>query len=293
MKEEIISLITKGDHEIALKQLLSTIHKKSKYRNELIILSNQLSIWNTEKRTGLNPNNYDLNRITNSILKVTNLHFDDPSLTIDSIWNVSSLEKELNTSIQKNSKEELIEILKSNSFLFYFIYFRKYGINPPFYDVKIGDYTFDFCWLNDNSDGPEWVLILILPPGINVLGLNNKPSKELEENIEYINSAMNFIESYKGKVKDVFVATYKFRYVLVGGSSDFWQIDKNASWRQKFNNKSKIELRSQGVFKKSIALYKNYSSEYWSFEENPVSRDFSKLKEFYFEDGYLERWKRI
>ena len=82
-----------------------------------------------------------------------------------SVWNVNKAEQQLNKSFDNNSETELLKVLKNNSFLFYELYSRKYGIQPNFKEISFGGkYRCDFAWLNDNSDGPEWVFVEIEKP---------------------------------------------------------------------------------------------------------------------------------
>jgi len=56
---------------------------------------------------------------------------------------------------------DLLIVLKDNSFLFYELYSRKYGLQPVFREISFGaKLRCNFAWLNDNSDGPKWVGVL-------------------------------------------------------------------------------------------------------------------------------------
>jgi hypothetical protein len=64
--------------------------------------------------------------------------------------------------------------LKAKSFLFYDLYKRKYRIHPVFSEVSFGGvYKTDFVRLNDDSDGPEWVLVEIEKPRMNLFKEND------------------------------------------------------------------------------------------------------------------------
>ncbi|MGH1380346.1 MAG: hypothetical protein ACRAU9_05360 [Shewanella xiamenensis] len=72
------------------------------------------------------------------------------------VFDKKDVEKKLQQAFEQNSEHELLSILKDNSFLFYDLYDTKWGIRPNFAQVPFGSkYRSDFCWLNDNSDGPE------------------------------------------------------------------------------------------------------------------------------------------
>lgn len=73
------------------------------------------------------------------------------------VFNKEKVREELLEIIADNSERRLLALVKENSFLLFDIYSRKYGIQPNFSEVPFGrKYRCDFCWLNDNSDGPEW-----------------------------------------------------------------------------------------------------------------------------------------
>ena len=53
-----------------------------------------------------------------------------------SVWNINNVENDLNKSFENNSEVELLSVLKNNSFLFYELYSRKYGIQPNFMEIS-------------------------------------------------------------------------------------------------------------------------------------------------------------
>lgn len=104
-------------------------------------------------------------------------------------FNIEDVRKNLNSAFDNNSETELLAVLKKNSFLFYPLYSRKYGIQPSFSEVSFGDsLRCDFCWLNDNSDGPEWVLVEVEKPRLKLFTAKNKPTSELNSAIEQVRS---------------------------------------------------------------------------------------------------------
>ena len=92
-------------------------------------------------------------------------------------WNIEETEKKLKMAFQANSELDLLEILKGNSFLFYELYYRKCGVQPNFTEISFGgEYRCDFAWLNDNSDGPEWVLVEVEKPRMRLFNKNGDGS---------------------------------------------------------------------------------------------------------------------
>lgn len=95
---------------------------------------------------------------------------EEEIVEIQKTWNIDLVKKELENIFNNNSEIDLLSVLKSNSFLFYELFTRKYGIQPIFHEVSFGNnYRCDFAWLNDNSDGPEWVLVEIEKPNMQLL----------------------------------------------------------------------------------------------------------------------------
>jgi hypothetical protein len=49
-----------------------------------------------------------------------------------STWNLDKVEQDIQKAFDNDSEQELLEILKMNSFLFHDLYSRKFGIQPCF-----------------------------------------------------------------------------------------------------------------------------------------------------------------
>lgn len=110
-------------------------------------------------------------------------------IEIQKTWNIDLVKKELENIFNNNSEIDLLSVLKSNSFLFYELFTRKYGIQPIFHEVPLGNnYRCDFAWLNDNTDGPEWVLVEIEKPNMQLFTKKNEPTQNLNHAIEQVRS---------------------------------------------------------------------------------------------------------
>ena len=108
---------------------------------------------------------------------------------IHSTWGIARVCAELTTAFEENSEQKLLSVLKDNSFLFYELYSRKYGIQPVFREINFGgELRCDFAWLNDNSDGPEWVLVEVEKPKMKLFTQKNEPTSELNHAIEQVKS---------------------------------------------------------------------------------------------------------
>lgn len=87
-------------------------------------------------------------------------------LPIDKMeWDINGAEESIREAFERNSETDLLEVLRKNSFLFYDLVGRKYGVQPIFHEVRLGaKLRCDFAWVNDHSYGPEWVLVEVEKP---------------------------------------------------------------------------------------------------------------------------------
>lgn len=208
--------------------------------------------------------------------------------------NYGQIKKQLDEVFASNSENELLKILKNNSILFYELYSRKHGIQPNFSEVSFGDtYRCDFAWLNDNSDGPEWVLVEIEKPNMKLFTKKKESSSELNHAIEQIKSWDRYFEDNPGEKKRIFGAVSRFKYILVAGNIDDWNTEDAVKWRKQHNKDNKIEIRSSNVFYKALNLFNEHEEEFWSFKENPVSLSHTELEKYWKEYDYMEMWRKI
>lgn len=112
----------------------------------------------------------------------------------------------------------MLSVLKDNSFLFYELYSRKYGIQPVFREINFGgELRCDFAWLNDNSDGPEWVLVEVEKPKMKLFTQKNEPTSELNHAIEQVKSWERYFDENPSEKKRIFGAVARFRFILIVG----------------------------------------------------------------------------
>jgi hypothetical protein len=195
--------------------------------------------------------------------------------------------------LRENSERKLLALLKENSFLFSDIYSRQYGIQPNFAEVPFGTkHRCDFCWLNDNSDGPEWVLVEIEKPEITLFNKGGDPSAELNHAIEQVRAWDRYFSTNPNEKSRIFGAVSKFRYVLVVGSKEAWESNSAALWKSHFNNTNNIEIRSTDTFIKSINRF-HEDPRYFSFEQYPHSWGSSKLSDYCNSYQYILHWKNV
>ena len=208
--------------------------------------------------------------------------------------NIEKTKIELDEAFSSNSETKLLKILKNNSILFYELYSRKHGIQPNFAEISFGDtYRCDFAWLNDNSDGPEWVLVEIEKPNMKLFTKKNEPTYELNHAIEQVKSWDRYFEDNPGEKKRIFGAVSRFKYILVAGSIEEWNTENAIEWRKHHNKESKIEIRSSNIFYKALNLFAEHKEEFWSFKENPVSLKHTELEKYWQEYDYLDFWRKV
>ena len=204
------------------------------------------------------------------------------------------IEKDLQNAFKENSERKLLEILKKNSFLFYELYRRKYAICPCFSEVPFGNkYRCDFCWLNDSSDGPEWTLVEIEKPKMQLFTSKNDPTASLSHAIEQVNSWKMYFDENPSEKRRIFGAVSRFRYILVVGEKESWSEEFAARWRRDKNNNSFFEIRSCDVFNRAIKHVKTEFELFWSFVKHPTCLQSSELEQFWKKHAYICEWRKI
>lgn len=209
-------------------------------------------------------------------------------------WDPDKVKEKLDSAFKNNSELELLKLLKSNSFLLYELYSRKFGIQPAFHEINFGGkHRCDFAWLNDNSDGPEWVLVEIEKPNMKLFTKGGVPTKELNHSLEQIRSWQRYFDENPQEKKRIFGAVAKFRYILVAGNISDWDSEQAILWRKHHNSTTNIEIRSSDVFYRAIELLEKSSSMLWSFDEHPITLPHNELEKFWKNYGYMERFRKI
>ncbi len=214
--------------------------------------------------------------------------------TTHSIWDISKVENDLQNAFSNDSETELLKVLKDNSFLFYHLYSRKGGIQPVFREISFGTkIRCDFAWLNDNSDGPEWVLMELEKPRMRIFNADGKPSSELNGAIEQVKSWQRYFHENPMEKKRIFGAVAKFRWILVAGDKSEWDKEAAMKWRSFHNSTSNIELRSTDIFNRALQDYKENPNAFWSFEEEPVTLGFAGLEDYWKGYDYMDLMRKV
>jgi hypothetical protein len=210
------------------------------------------------------------------------------------IWEIPSVEKQLKKCFSKNSELDLLKILKDNSFLFFHLYSRRGSVQPIFREVELGSkIRCDFCWLNDNSDGPEWVLLEVEKPRMKIFTKKKKPTAELNAAIEQVRSWERYFSKRPAAKSEIFGAVAKFRYILVAGDKDSWADEDAMNWRSHNNATTEFEIRTSEVFWRAIEDFKKDPKEFWSFKKRPKTLEFKKLEDYWKGYGYMGNMRKI
>jgi hypothetical protein len=213
---------------------------------------------------------------------------------IITVWDKEKVTADLKSAFDNNSEEQLLAVLKDNSFLFYELYSRKYEIQPVFREINFGGgLRCDFAWLNDSSDGPEWVLVEIEKPRLELFKKNNEPTHQLNHALEQVKSWRRYFNENPSEKRRIFGAVGRFRFILVVGDKDDWATDHASKWRIDNNKETDIEIRSSEIFNRALKILAEHPGELWSFAENPKTLPPSDLKEYWENYGYMDRWRQL
>lgn len=213
---------------------------------------------------------------------------------VKAVWDIEEVKQKLLAAYKSNSETAVLAILKDNSFLFYDLFSRKYSVQPIFRELSFGgDFRCDFAWLNDNSSGPEWVLVEIEKPEMRLFKNDGKPTAPFQAAIEQVKNWDQYFQQNQGEMRRIFGAVAQFRFVLVTGTHEEWQTEHVQKWRMYHHKTSAIEIRSMQTFFNSIAILKTHPGEFWSFEERPSTLSHSKLRDYWQNYPYMDRWRQI
>jgi hypothetical protein len=210
------------------------------------------------------------------------------------VWNLEDVRRTLTQAFEANSETQLLTLIRNNSFLLYELYSRKHGIQPPFAEINFGtDYRCDFAWLNDNSDGPEWILVEVEPPKLELFTRNADPTQRLNHSIEQLRSWRRYFDRNPLEKRRIFGAVHKFRLILVVGDLQDWQQESALHWRADHNKNLDVEIRSSNVFWKALEHITDNPTDFWSFAEYPRCRSHRELSEFWQSYDYMNLWRRM
>jgi len=213
--------------------------------------------------------------------------------TMTNLWDTHFVEKKLNEAFSMNSELHLLEVLKENSFLFQELVERQFSVQPIFHEVAIGNYKCDFAWLNDRSDGPEWVLVEIEKPNLRLFKKNGEPTAKLHHACEQVHSWIRYFSEYPNEKKRIFGAVARFRYIMVCGSRQEWETDAALKWRIYNNSNSEIDIRTSEIFKDALNAYRLKPDTFWSYHNNPTTQMPSKLISYWTNYKYFDFWRRL
>ncbi len=204
-------------------------------------------------------------------------------------WDAKQVRQKLTDAIADNSTEDLKNTLIQNSFLFYELVSRKDMQQPIFYSVLLhNEAVADFVWLNDNSDGPEWVLVKIAEPSMAVME-GKFPSQSLSRTIEGVKLWDRYFAGNPKAANDIFGAVSRFRLIVIAGTQSAWQKPTAIAWRGDNNKNATVEVRSSGVFFKSLEEYEKRPKDFWGPRQYPQTIPASELQTYWQSYGYMQQ----
>ncbi len=207
-------------------------------------------------------------------------------------WNIDEVRAGLSSAFEENSETQLLNVIRENSFLLWELYDRKNGIRAPFREISFGgELRCDFAWLNDNSDGPEWVLVELERPHMRLFNADGFPGAELNHGLEQIRSWRRYFAQNPHEKRRIFGVVARFRYILVGGSGVDWATEQARQWRAGHRLEDDIEIRSSDIFIRALELLEERPAIFWSFEENPITLSQAELRPFWEGDAYMGNWR--
>jgi len=215
--------------------------------------------------------------------------FDDDT---PNVWDVPAAEKDLNVAIQTGDTAQVRKVIQGNGFLLYDIYERKGGALPIFHDIPMSKYIVDFAWLNDASGGPEWVLLHVAEPNVQVLDAEGEVSQTVLVAIETVKAWANYFELHPAEKKRIFGAVAKFKFQLIIGSYQQWQVENAQKWRLQHNKTSIVEIRSYNTFSRAIAEIKASPDSFFRFNQFYHTSPNEKLEEHWKNYGYMDNWRK-
>jgi hypothetical protein len=213
---------------------------------------------------------------------------------INATWDKVKVAAELKAAFDDNSEVKLLATLKENSFLFYELYSRKGGMQPVFREINFGGgMRCDYAWLNDNSDGPEWVLVEVEKPRLELFNKGGEPTWQLNHALEQVKSWRRYFNENHAEKRRIFGAVGRFRFIIVGGDKASWATSNASKWRMDNNKETEIEIRSADIFLRALTVLEKHSDELWSFAENPITLPPSDLKGYWENYGYMNAWRQL
>ncbi len=212
-----------------------------------------------------------------------------------SVFDLPLVELQIKKAFENNNEIDLLKIVKNNTFLLYELYARKWGIQPPFAEISFGgDLRCDFAWLNDNSDGPEWYLVEIEKPNLQLFTTKNDPTAPLNHAISQLESWERYFEENPSEKNRIFGAVGRFKFILVAGSSVSWNSESAKKWRIHRNKQNRnFEIRSSNIFLKAIETAKHFPNQIWSFNDHPVALNHKDLYGYWQNYSYMDHWRKI
>lgn len=198
---------------------------------------------------------------------------------------------DLDVAFKSNSEQELLKVLKCNSFLFYELVERTAEDTPIFHEIPFGKYRCDFMWYDRSSYGTHCVLVEVEKPQGKVFTKHNpRPSEQLTRGKTQIEDWRNYLENISQEErKNIFGNIYDFKYILVAGKAEEWEKDAARTWRADYNKRENpCLIRSTSVFYRSLERWINPTgASFYCFENHPITLSEKEWREYIQKTEYL------
>jgi hypothetical protein len=205
-----------------------------------------------------------------------------------------AIKAEIVAAFEANSEAALLRIITRNTWLLHQVFTRQFAPLPVFSEVEFGGtFRCDFCWLNDNSSGPEWVLVEIERPDLQILNKNGDFSSPFNHALKQLQDWEDYFQNNPNEKRRIFGAVKNFRYILIGGRSITWQQEDVLKQRISLEKKRNIEIRSSDIFIRTIDSLIESPGSLLEFEEHNIARSPSTLAEYWTEYDYMNFWRRV
>lgn len=206
-------------------------------------------------------------------------------------WDVIEAKAVFGSAKTNNNVLMLKDLIKSQPYILRDIASRKDFQQPVFKEVRFGNHQVDFLWLNDNSGGPEWVLVKLGPSQLPWLDKERKPAAELTEHLDMIREWRHYFEKYPEQKRAVFGAVATFRMVLVIGTGKDWDKEDPAIWRLQTEKEHAVEIRSWDGLEAEINEYETSPDNFWGQEEHEVCKSQEQIEPYFKTYDYFKKWR--
>lgn len=188
---------------------------------------------------------------------------------------LTGLKRKLDSAFKNNSEQELLKVLKDNSFLFYELVERTAEETPIFHEIPFGNYRCDFMWYDRSSYGTHCVLVEVEKPNGKVFTkYKPRPSEYLTRGVAQIKDWKIYLDGISNEEKKaIFGNIFDFKYILVAGTTEEWEKEAAQRWRADYNKSGgPCLVRSTNVFYRALERrIKPEGASFYCFDNHPTT----------------------